>query len=100
MHISHYLHGQFAKVGLFSPAIRAPHEAEVYDRWEEEVKQQLAQKPLYWIAIGSEDFLYDNVAEYRHWLDENELPYTYYESAGGHTWPNWQDYICRFLQML
>ena len=100
MHISHYLHGRFAKVGLFSPAIRAPHEAEVYANWEEEVRLQLAEKPLYWIAIGNEDFLYDNVAEYRHWLDENGLPYTYYESAGGHTWLNWQDYICRFLQMI
>ena len=100
MHISHYLHGSFAKVGLFSPAIRAPREAEVYDHWEEEVRLQLAEKPLYWIAIGSEDFLYDNVAEYRRWLNENGLPYTYFESEGGHTWPNWQDYICRFLQMI
>ena len=100
MHISHYLHGQFAYVGLFSPAIRPTDSAEVYDNWENEVREQLAFEPLYWIAIGREDFLYDNVAEYRRWLEENHLEYTYYESAGGHVWPNWQDYICRFLKKL
>lgn len=100
MHISHYLHGQFAYVGLFSPAIRPTDSAEVYDNWENEVREQLALEPLYWIAIGREDFLYDNVTEYRRWLEANHLEYTYYESAGGHVWPNWQDYICRFLKKL
>ena len=58
------------------------------------------EKALYWIGIGNEDFLYAQVQEYRRWLEANHHEYTYYESAGGHTWPNWQDYICRFLPLL
>lgn len=100
MHISHYLHGQFAYVGLFSPAIRHPHPDPAYDNWEEEVRLQMQESPVYWIAIGNEDFLYDNVQEYRQWLEANHIEYTYYESAGGHVWPNWEDYICRFLKIL
>lgn len=100
MHISHFLHGEFAYIGLFSPAIRPTASHLVYDNWENEVRTLLADEPLYWIAIGKEDFLYDYVAEYRRWLEENHLEYTYYESAGGHTWDNWQDYICRFLKKL
>lgn len=100
MHVSHHLAGQFAYVGLFSPAIRPPQSNEVYDHWEDEVREQMSYDPLYWIAIGREDFLYDNVSEYLQWLNDNNIEYTYYESKGGHTWPNWQDYICRFLKRI
>ncbi len=100
MHVSHYLHGQFAYVGLFSPAIRHPQSDPAYDNWEEEVRLQMKEAPLYWIAIGNEDFLYEHVQEYRRWLEANHLEYTYYESAGGHVWPNWEDYLCRFLKLL
>ena len=100
MHISHFLHGEFAYIGLFSPAIRPTASHLVYDHWENEVRTLLADEPLYWIGIGKEDFLYENVSEYRRWLETNHLEYTYYESAGGHTWDNWQDYICRFLKKL
>ena len=100
MHVSHYLYGQFAYVGLFSPAIRHPQPDIAYDNWEEEVRMQMQYAPLYWIAIGNEDFLYEHVQEYRQWLETNHIEYTYYESAGGHTWPNWQDYLCRYLKLL
>jgi enterochelin esterase family protein len=50
--------------------------------------------------MGKEDFLYDQLQDYRKWLEQNNIEYTYYESQGGHTWPNWQDYICRFMQKL
>ncbi len=100
MHVSYYLHDSFRYVGMFSPAIKPSKPNDIYDRWEEEVRLQLSQRPLYWIAIGREDYLYDDVQEYRRWLEANHLEYTYYESSGGHTWPNWQDYICRFLQLL
>ena len=100
MHISHFLHGEFAYIGLFSPAIRPTASHLVYNNWENEVRTLMATEPLYWIGIGKEDFLYEYVAEYRRWLEANHLEYTYYESAGGHTWDNWQDYICRFLKKL
>ena len=98
-HVSHHLAGQFGYVGLFSPYLANPDAPEYADR-DNEVRTQLASRPLYWIGIGSEDFLYQEVQEYRRWLEKNHLEYTYYESAGGHDWPNWQDYITRFLPLL
>ena len=86
MRVAHVLDGQFAYVGMFSPATF--------------VHEYAPSTKVYWIAIGKDDFLYESVKEYRKWLDDNHLPYTYYESEGGHTWPNWRDYIIRFLPML
>ena len=86
MRVAHVLDGAFAYVGMFSPATF--------------VHNYAPSAKVYWIAIGTEDFLYESVTDYRKWLDENGLAYTYYESAGGHTWPNWRDYIVRFLQMI
>ena len=100
MHVSHYLHGRFGYIGLFSALVVSPVENEVYSNWQEEVRALMADEPLYWIGMGREDFLYDQLQTYRRWLEENHLEYTYYESAGGHTWPNWQDYICRFMKKI
>ena len=86
MRVAHVLDGQFAYVGMFSPATF--------------VHNYAPSAKVYWIAIGKEDFLYESLRAYRKWLDKNGHPYTYYESKGGHDWPNWQDYIVRFLQML
>lgn len=70
----------------------------VYNGWQNDVRQMAQLPPLYWIAIGREDFLYVQLQDYRRWLESNNFEYTYYESDGGHTWPNWQDYLCRFLK--
>lgn len=86
MRVSYVLDGQFAYVGMFSPAIF--------------IHQAPTTPKVFWIGIGKEDFLYDSLQEYRQWLDTNHIEYTYYESTGGHTWPNWQDYITRFLPKL
>ncbi len=84
MRVAYVLDGQFAHIGMFSPATF--------------VHQAATSPELLWIAIGTEDFLYDSLKAYRQWLDEHGVQYTYYETGGGHTWPNWQDYLCRFLK--
>ena len=33
-------------------------------------------------------------------LDRNHLRYTYKETEGGHTWPNWRAYLNEFAPML
>lgn len=86
MRVSSVLDGQFAYVGMFSAATFV-HEAP-------------ASPTVFWLGIGKEDFLYEPFQDYRRWLDANHVEYTYYESEGGHTWPNWQDYIGRFLVKL
>lgn len=124
MHVSHYLHGEFAYIGLFSPVIiprrdellvatiedspfhtmgfdlQLDYGSPAYNNWMTEVRSMVAAPPMYWIAIGRDDFLYAHLQDYRMWLDMNNFEYTYYESNGGHTWENWQDYLCRFLKKL
>ena len=124
MHVSHYLHGQFAYIGLFSPVIIPRRDEELvatiedsqfhtmgfdleldygspaYNNWMTELRGMAATPPVYWIAIGRDDFLYAQLQDYRMWLDMNNFEYTYYESNGGHTWDNWQNYLCRFLKKL
>ena len=84
MRVSSELDGQFGYVGLFSAAT---------------FKHQAPSEPtLLWTAIGKDDALvYDMFQEYRKWLETNHREYTYYESTGGHDWPQWKDYITRFL---
>lgn len=83
MMVSSVLDGQFAYVGMFSAATFVHHAP--------------SEPALLWTAIGKDDFLYDSFQDYRQWLEQNHREYTYYESTGGHDWPNWQDYIGRFL---
>lgn len=83
MQVSSTWDGQFAYVGMFSAATFVHHAP--------------AEPALLWVAIGKDDFLYDSFTDYRRWLESTHREYTYYESAGGHDWPNWQDYLARFL---
>lgn len=85
MRVSSVLDGQFRYVGMFSAATF--------------VHNMPSEPALLWVAIGKDDFLYHSFSDYRRWLEDNHREYTYYESAGGHDWPNWQDYISRFLPL-
>ena len=93
----------FDYVGLFSPAVLPPNNATaaIYQNLDEKLKKQAAAKyKLYWIAIGSTDFLYKNVAAYREKLDGLNFKYQYNESKGGHTWSNWRVYLAEFAPLL
>ena len=86
MRVSTMYDGQFEYIGMFSAATFV-HEA--------------ASSPtLLWLSIGKDDFLYSSFHCYRDWLDANHREYMYYETEGGHEWPNWQDYIVRFLKKI
>ena len=118
MHIAALLNQSFDYVGIFS-ALYVPYmrhhrdersleiselalsDKPAYQQTEALLQQQFANPPqLYWIACGAEDFLYpDNVA-YRQYLDEKQYPYEYHESAGGHSWQNWMDYLKIFAQRI
>ena len=93
----------FGYVGLFSAAIRPMRgvQSPIYDNLEQKLTQQFAQGlKLYWIAIGKDDFLYEPNRELRALLDRQGHRYTYVETAGGHEWRNWRDYLTRFVPLL
>ena len=118
MHTAALLNQAFDYVGIFSalyvPHTKQPHSERIiemsalalsdkpaYQQTEALLAQQFANPPqLYWIACGVDDFLYQDNVVYRQYLDEKQYPYEYHESAGGHTWDNWIDYLTTFAQRL
>lgn len=118
MHTAALLNQSFDYVGIFSalyvPHTKQPHSERIiemsalalsdkpaYQQTEALLAQQFANPPqLYWIACGVEDFLYEDNVVYRQYLDEKQYPYEYHESAGGHSWQNWMDYLNIFAQRI
>ena len=93
----------FNYIGLFSASARfkGRKDSHIYENCEAKIKTQFAQKPaLYWIAIGKDDFLYEENQKFRSFLDANGFQYTYVESEGGHIWRNWRNYLCQFLPLI
>ena len=107
MHTTALLNQAFDYVGIFSalyvPPTKQPHaernleisdlalsDKPVYNQTEALLQLQFANPPkLYWIAVGKDDFLYQDNVVYRQYLDAKQYPYEYHESEGGHTWDNW-----------
>lgn len=102
MQISKEYPDMFSYVGLFSAAIfRGKEGVATYDDLEAKLERQFnTGLSLYWIAIGSEDFLYDENVKYRNLLDAKGYKYEYCESGDGHVWRNWRIYLADFSQML
>ena len=100
--------GTFGYMGLFSAAVRLDRsqkslEEQLQDHPEaaRQMKDLFAAKPhLYWIAIGKEDFLYQQNVALRQYLDKMQYPYEYFENGGGHIWRNWRIYLSMFAQRL
>lgn len=103
LHISKYYPDMFDYVGLFSAAARFHEKSEspVYQNEKEQIAAQFAKKPaLYWIAIGKDDFLYEENVKYRQFLDEKGFEYEYFENGEGHIWRNWRIYLTMFAPRL
>lgn len=101
LYISAHMPGAFGYVGLFSPAIVARGEHDVYENMEQKLTiQRDGPLALYWIAIGREDFLYQEVATFREQLNALQFSHTYCESTRGHVWSNWRKYLAEFLPLL
>lgn len=62
-----------------------------------ENKQEI---PKIYLPIGREDFLLENVREFKTFLDEKEVPVTYIEDDGAHEWDFWDKYLKNFLDWL
>lgn len=55
---------------------------------------------LFYLACGTEDFVYEGVQTLRAKLDEHDFDYVYNETGGGHTWANWRSYLADFAPRL
>ncbi|MCR4922494.1 MAG: alpha/beta hydrolase fold domain-containing protein [Lachnospiraceae bacterium] len=55
--------------------------------------------PIY-MAVGTEDFLYDNNQEMKEFLEKNEADFKYEEGPGIHDWKFWNKYITRGIDWI
>lgn len=90
----------FGYVGLFSPAIYPSKDVSspLYQNLNRKLKAQADKGyKLYWIGIGTDDFLYKDVESFRKQLDALQVSYFYRETDKGHVWSNWRKYLMEFL---
>ena len=102
-HISKEYPGTFGYVGLFSAAVRSLEDSSnpIYSDSDAKLAAQFrAGVSLYYIAIGEDDFLYEENRVLRSYLDSHGYPYEYHESSGGHIWRNWRVYLADFVQKI
>ncbi len=55
---------------------------------------------LVWFSTGKDDFLLDTTKATVALLEKHGFDVVYEESAGGHTWINWREYLTKFTPQL
>ena len=77
----------FSSVGMFSPVVgnkQIPH----------------STFAKYWIGGGQSDLFHPCINIFRKKLQKKHVPYTMFNSVGGHTWRNWRVYFSEYVQTL
>lgn len=90
----------FSAVGIFSMGLGLNDpktEIPAYEKTNAVAPQRTAKTmKLVYCAVGKDDFLYATIAPTRAMLDGAGIRYQYVETAGGHSWSNWRDYLAEF----
>jgi enterochelin esterase-like enzyme len=91
----------FGYIGIFSMGLSSGEEVTGYEAQNDAaLRRGAGEFRLVYYAIGKDDFLYNRVAPTRAMLDKYGIRHTYNESAGGHTWINWREYLADFAPRL
>jgi enterochelin esterase-like enzyme len=53
-----------------------------------------------WLGCGTEDFAYSGMKALHDMLEKKGIKHVWNESGAGHSWPNWQTYLSRYLPLL
>jgi len=89
-----------------APAAPAAPQAPTAADWEKENAATLANANLkkglkvFWFATGKDDFLLTTTNATVELFKKHGFTPVYKETAGGHTWVNWRDYLNEFAPML
>lgn len=104
LYISANMPETFNYIGLFSPGVSVNGvkvDAKPYLNIDQKLSTlNKTSYKLYWIGCGNEDFLYQDIKNYRQKLDSLKLPYKYVETSRGHIWSNWRAYLLEFTPQL
>jgi enterochelin esterase family protein len=94
---------KFSQLGVFSSGWFGQDGAATFERNH----QALFADPklndrikLFWLATGKDDFVMPSTKAALALLDQHKIRYTYKETEGGHTWPNWRAYLNEFAPLL
>jgi enterochelin esterase family protein len=83
--------------GPFTPPGPSWEEQNAATLDDSEAKKDLK---LVWFATGKDDFLIETSRGTVNVLKKHGFDVTYEETAGGHTWLNWRDYLTKFAPLL
>ena len=65
-----------------------------------EAQNKDPQKPRIFMAVGTEDILYDGNIKLRNTFKALDYDYTYMESKGDHNWDFWDEHIQKVLEWM
>ena len=69
--------------------------------WEKADPAMLNRKlKVFWIGCGTEDPGYNGVKAMDELRTKMDVKHVWNQSGGGHSWPNWQDYLSRYAPLL
>jgi enterochelin esterase-like enzyme len=88
--------GTFSYICALSSAVNAT--AADFDAKLQGVKK--AGYKLYWVGVGSDDFIFANSKALDAALTKNGMEHTFLLTGGGHTWSNWRVYLNTFAPLL
>ena len=89
--------------GSAAPATPAPPFGEAWEKRHLAMLDNAAAKKglkLLWFSTGKEDSLVETTRSTVELLKRHGFTPQYIESAGGHTWLNWRDYLSQFAPLL
>jgi enterochelin esterase family protein len=106
---------RFAYVGVYSSGLffnvggrggaTAPSQS-AQEEFEKRYAQALSSPSmkkglkLFWFSTGKDDFVLNNTVATVDFFKKHGFTPVYKESAGGHTWLNWRDYLSEFAPQL
>ena len=94
---------KFSQMGVFSSGWFGQDGATAFARSNQSVLSDPRINDrirLFWFATGKDDFVLPSTKAALAMLDQNKIRYSFKESAGGHTWPNWRAYLNEFAPLL
>jgi enterochelin esterase family protein len=94
---------KFSQLGVFSSGWFGQDGAASFERNNQALladPKLNARIKLFWLATGKADFVMPSTKAALALLDQHKIRYTYKETEGGHTWPNWRAYLNEFAPLL
>ena len=86
-----------------APAVPAPPFGEAWEKRNLAMLDNAAAKKglkVLWFSTGKDDFLIDTTRSTVELFKRHGFAPQFTESAGGHTWLNWRDYLSQFAPLL